>query len=1648
MKKIFDKYIRKYRSSRRYTTILVILSLLVIIGVNWGLHGNGISVTENEFYDGQGERAEISPEITQDTDSFSDGDSQAPSDDLTGKDITGADQQENNGTDENTPSGSEDLNPGINTGTNQDVDNNTNPDTDGNTQPDTDNNIQPDTDDNAQPDTDGNIQPDTDDNTQSNTDKTDEEETSGKENEKLQNILGNLTGNWPRDLADIADAQIGDKEPAGGFVVFCLQSAQIPQETIPRYSDAQSMHSAMSDSPLFVEKSGEIASNGDIVGYVDEQNNQDLGIVLGTDGSQGTLKVASADANGEISEHSIAIQEALFTISVNTAWQNANAGLSDSSSENNDSADPSENDTSTEEPKDTIENDSENKSENTAGEGSGNESGDETEDITEDVSNDTTESPSDNPEGNPSDNPEGSPSDNPEESSSDNPEESPSDNSGEGPSDDSEENSSDDTDDSSDNVSNEIQGNTQLQLSDYITSITFEKIQDGSWVPVKDMIVDNHEQIRLKLNYHMPAGTVNSSQDEVHYQLPGGIKLSNALNGNIKDSQDNTIGTFTISEDGKVVLSFLDNFADGQAFDGYFQFQAKAEFSESEENGQVKFGTSGTLTIRRNEDISVTKGVGNLVGDAAGNSYIDYTITVSTTNGTGNTVTITDCLNKTNGAVNDKILTQYVIDTIIVKKTDAAGKSTILSETDYHMTVDTVTPQIIIDGLPSLEAGEKYQLCYRVKITPDQFKGSDGSGNGYGLVYNYVKAESGNISGEKYDKVTYSARISKSGTYDSHTGLITWTIVTNNPNPQSDFNGYILKDILPEGVEIRGDVVVTTSAGTTFTITGEQLLKGYEYKNFLSKQYTFTFKTTVPDNFSEGNYAVTNRAEITKGDSSFSASGTVNIPVGRWGIQKNYEGKETDSDGVTRAYWNVQVTNSTGGRKLVFKDSFRDAVDDNHNTLNDSHYGIASELQNAIENGLTLTHTDGSQTGYAAVRDCITVTYYDKDGNEIPASDGSTHVKNFTITVDLNTEGAENIKAIRYFSLNHYPSRADLTAIDMGRTAEYENHAAIWENGKINVEDSAEFTHKNMNRLDKKVSTNGGKTYTDGGTVDYANVKDASLYYQLEIQTEAEEKEEIVLHDVLPEHIKRSSVMEFYLDGNRNDKIGTFRFDEDTGVYTFTVKNYNTDNRSHSITIKYGVKIGEKWKDLSTVRVDYTNSVTWGKNTVSTTTTVQRQPEKIQKYGVQITENGKKTNRIRYTVVLNPSGATLHNGTEMTLTDTMTVSSGSSIAVDLSSIVLYYYDYDYENGNIKPTQEVDHGLYQILPPQEGESIRVIIPDKTACILVYECIVDPGNVYQPTVKNTACLAGAWPSQIQNKVEQATASAGAGNGKFILTKTDSYNGKVLEGAKFTIYCYDNTKRTWKSLGEKNTVNGTLEMTITRNGVNTLNANKLYKIVESEAPPNYTLDATPRYYIWRTADETEDAAYLTATGLANVTDTLTIEEGETIGKGDIAFNDSNSRTTVSVPNSYSKLTVNKLWMDEQNRPLSEAPVQEIKVQLYRYTTNPADRESVGGAVELNSSNNWSYTWEGENIVPKQDENGQDYHYIIEEVNPESNWNVTYRNNGGIQTGEITIVNVVSNTYELPETGSTGTAPYTAAGLILIFASMAVYGYRKSKQ
>lgn len=149
-----------------------------------------------------------------------------------------------------------------------------------------------------------------------------------------------------------------------------------------------------------------------------------------------------------------------------------------------------------------------------------------------------------------------------------------------------------------------------------------------------------------------------------------------------------------------------------------------------------------------------------------------------------------------------------------------------------------------------------------------------------------------------------------------------------------------------------------------------------------------------------------------------------------------------------------------------------------------------------------------------------------------------------------------------------------------------------------------------------------------------------------------------------------------------------------------------------------------------------------------------------------------------------------------------------------------------------------------------------------------------------------------------------------------------------------------------------------------------------------------------------------------------------------------------TVTVTNTKKRtettLDVVKKWQDSDGSSLTENLPDKITLILYEKGTN---REMARGKVKPDADGNWKYTFTG--LEPEKE-------YYVGEVSVDGYEVVsgTGENNAALPGATIVVTNRKNAPgYELPATGSTGTAPYTTAGAVLMGAAL-VGGYRRKRR
>lgn len=1217
-------------------------------------------------------------------------------------------------------------------------------------------------------------------------------------------------------------------------------------------------------------------------------------------------------------------------------------------------------------------------------------------------------------------------------------------------------------------------------LKTWITDVNYEKTTDGkTWTSIGagSVTVDSGTHVRVNLKYTVKPGVLTPTHNTLTYQLPKGLPMPDVVTGNIVDESDKdkagnakVVGSFTVDTDGKVTLTFTDekfigtDEKGGLPFTGTFKAAVTASADNFEDEKEIKFKDDCILTIKpKKADIKISKGSSDrdsaFENHPENGTFINhYKVTVETTSGTKEQVFLTDTLNTNrNGENRSDYLKggKYLESSFELYKVDASGtKTKIMPVPVYQWTTDSNGyPQVVLGPLDPLEIGEKYIWYYDVQRNYADFDEMPG---GVGIINNTAKAQAGNMVAQADAWYTCkNPRIEKKGQYDPNTGRIQWTITVKVPH--SLLGSYLLQgckitDDLPDGVKIVGDVKVgnDTISAEEFQKNGYTIPAGYD-----GTELKITFETTTPI----GGGSVTNTAQIeTKSKHTFEASDTVNIGKGDWSLSKSIATRgETPT-------WNLSATNKAGEAEFTLWDVLDDAENDQGETKEDTHYAIAKELDDAIKANLTLTMHDNTKLTYAQAGNTIEMTYYaDRDGTtQVNAGDSSTRVRSFSIHV----KAGDGQNPVRSISVTGIPTHEERDDVPTGEVWTYKNTIHIQ---GVNGNDSAEDTYRSYKKFEKGVAatSSGDETgyLTGSNSFELSDLSGNNLHYQLVLQTSADDRDEITVTDTLPENVgfKVDNVKialdegDFVKIKDKNVDWATAEYDETTRRLTIKISNYNKSGQEeHRIRIQYKVSVSDdpSWKNPSVGKLIYTNTATWGELTETTTTTITRDVEQVKKTGWQDPGNDRK---LHYQVVINPAGDDLSAGQtraeKIELWDNISTTNGAIATGDVNSVKLYFYNYD-ETVGVTTGKEVPRNMYRILEADKNGWLHMVIPNMAALILVYDCNVKDGSAaasYQ--VSNTVTLSNGSKSSDSGITYQVKADATATTAQFVLRKKDSYSGVSLEGAEFTIYQYNKETEEWT----KWTGNGTGTLTTDENGqaslavlnsetASCLKPDVLYKLVETKAPTDYQLDATPHYLLFRNnaSAENEQKAFANATGVAEGTTILTVNDETVDLNSNVQVGSDAGTTTAEYSNVYSKLTVSKLWLDADTRQPVKPAVDSIHIKVWRYTDDPAYKTPFDEA-DLTADNHWTATWSGVKLPLTDPVSGNAYHYLVEETTT-GNWNV-YIDNNGVQTGNITIQNRVYTGYELPSTGGMGTAPFGVLGGALA-AAAALLLVRKRKQ
>ncbi|MDD6693973.1 MAG: hypothetical protein PUE38_06375 [Olsenella sp.] len=1136
-----------------------------------------------------------------------------------------------------------------------------------------------------------------------------------------------------------------------------------------------------------------------------------------------------------------------------------------------------------------------------------------------------------------------------------------------------------------------------IDLTQYIQSVTVQKKNDyGQYGDPTTEFTDG-DYVKTTINYQIPGGKLSEGNHTVTYQVPNGLKPIRELNGPIT-LEGKVLGTYKISTDGGITLDFNETaITDGGTLSGSVVFQGIVSHDGSGESNEIKFGgNGGAITVKKkqesgggedtNHDIKVEK----TATKSADDSKIYYTVTVSTEKGTPSTVDISDRLDKWNTS---NATPAYEKGTLTLKKVFSNGGEQTLGSSATWNDNGNDGPTFSLSGLPQLSAGEKYVLTYTV----DTKRKSDGTD---ATVANQATATSGGKNGGSYQRVSFEQDAKKWGSYDAKTDHIIWTIEVN-PNGK-DVSRWTVSDNLPEPTTLTQKYVVRSADGSvnkSFGNVGDSyILFSFSKLGLKGDQKTKTYYIDIYTDAPSNDGSVKNTANTWTTTSTFDSVGEVNVKHRSTEVSKDHKTDAAASEkgaGIRKETWASNITLPGGNlSSFTYTDTIEDATDGNGVGLrSDSHYAIAAELDKAFKSsvtGTTVNSTGGLQlsvddynkylyTGNGAAfyddyypqQDgrkqgvSFTVTYYDGPdgtGHEVPATDSTTHVKSFTVHVEI-APGAD-VKAQNLVT-GEYPTYMDTTKVDEGATITVKNE------GKVgNATSTPGFTYKRPYRILKEVKTKSDPNdhnYAPGDTtLDFNNLQDGQMTYRIALRTNRSDNgRDLVVTDTLPNGMTYvdgsvSARLDEYwygsaLSGDKAPQVTSTPTDGGTRL-KFTIPKYQYSAGSPTVYLYYTVSIGSdpSWNNGSTEKT-YENTAEWENSESTQTTKVDRTYEKVSKSGDQLLDsNGEPTNNLRYYVEINAAGQDLDpNSDVLTLTDKFDSKSVDS-DLDPSSIKLYAYDFSKEH-HYDSNRPIEN--FKATYDAKTHTITAEVPDKRACVLTYEYVLDDTYGDGMTVTNSASLNGKFSKSGSISLKEASGGATIHKGRLVLYKVDADDiSKTLSGVGFKLSYWNGS--TWVDKSTDKDLVTDAQGSITYDyelNKDALQPNILYRLTETKGQVGYASDAE-HFFIVKdvptTGSPISDDAAFSAANASNATN----KSGGTLTTADVDFFKNNKTSTMYVTNKYTRLTAKKSWADE-NGVAKEAPAgASAKLALFRYTKKVDSDNSVNVTVTAKGNQSWS--------------------------------------------------------------------------------------------
>ena len=1048
------------------------------------------------------------------------------------------------------------------------------------------------------------------------------------------------------------------------------------------------------------------------------------------------------------------------------------------------------------------------------------------------------------------------------------------------------------------------------RLDDYITDVTVSKRRGDSWVKVNE-ITSGHN-VRIDLKYTLPEGLITSQSRKIQYQLPDVIKIDNPpLEGVLKDSSEQPVGTFSIDANGLVTFEYRQEFSeDEKSFSGDFFFECKVGSSKTQEEVIFSFPGKGevTFTIKPSSlafDIKTTKTASEVVQHGDGEWYVTYTMTISSKKGTGEDIEVFDYFSDDN-VVGSQMKQVILLDRIYIW--DNSGNYVENIQFEQYGNGGFVTT------LPKLEAGQKYTITCVALVNKQLL--STSATTTLKLNKNTFHARSGKNKHSSYAEAEYRRNVIKKTSEKQEDGSYKYTVTINES--QENLKGLTIKDTF----KLDGTVIdindiegfyVDVQGGSNPGITKENFFStGYKFENDFNNKIVITYRYYPPANETNAEKKLVNRIEI--GPNTW---GEVEDTIGIIGyLDKTHdENQVVKKDGYVEVPYLVTVTVNDGiaeGATLT-------------DTLNQDH--IQSLLTPVTVNGIEASD--------------YTIQYLGKDG--VLVNEFAEGMIGFKVTFKAITP--EKAQKINF----EYKVKAEFASYPAG-TFRYDN-VAVFASGSINQTKTDSYTYTKHAFLLKKVSRYSSGYQTSINEVKESDLTDGKLYYELEIKpAERNLNDTFTVTDKLPEGA-------VYVEDSFNASPTTLNqmsVSEDGRTLTFTIPKevYVNEDGSYKhdvLYIHYAIQISNANLSGSQQELVYfTNTATSGEDKASVTVPVLFEEKEIEEDDVIDKKGFQNNSDITYTIVVNKNRLDLiPNVNKITLNDVLKCDVDESKIQDITLVgnIVSVYEYDASKPDGKGVP-VSKNFYTYQYNEKTHNISMILPDSEAFVVEYTYRFKFTSNYAGqtiTIKNNVELVGSYKKEIstQWKNQSAGGSVAKYNSLIVYKVEKGNEDEKLSGAKFNLYKYND--------GSFSLIQNDIEIPVTgckfvsdKTDEDMMAAtdiaveeNVLYYLEEVQAPSGYKIEAGHEKFYFALGTYGKSIKDLKA-AVAKAVETADITVD------DVHFANTNAIVNIENEIEDGAVRIQKVWLNHDGSEM-QASESSISVGLYKTHHRYTDAQPV---------------------------------------------------------------------------------------------------------